>query len=167
MAAAKCFMTCDFLDIDKKYHLTVARMNIQTNLPYSPFLLILLQMFSDDTRKRLENIVKGIVLEGDEDHCTAVRNLLCASFRTSTAVKKDFEGQSLIKKEQAEFLKNHSLLRNWWVHDLPDESSFLTRGGEAKIYLAPDRRVYEKGRFPGCSKTALLLLLMLSWTYRM
>ena len=97
-------------------------------------------MFSDDTRKRLENIVKGIVLEGEEDNCTVVRNLLCASFRTSTTVKKDFEGQSIVKKEQAEFLRNHSSLRNWWAHDLPDESSFLIRGGEAQIYLAPDRK---------------------------
>jgi hypothetical protein len=97
-------------------------------------------MFSDDTRKRLENIVGGIVLEGEEDNCTAARNLLCASFRTSTAVKKDFEGQSLIKKEQAKFLRHHSSLRNWLVPDLPNESSFLTRGGEAQIYLAPDQR---------------------------
>jgi len=97
-------------------------------------------MFSNDTRKRLENIVKGIVLEGEEDNCTAARNLLCASFRTSTTVKQDFEGQSIVKKEQAKFLKHHSSIRNWWVHDLPDESRFLTRGGEAQIYLAPDRR---------------------------
>ena len=97
-------------------------------------------MFSNDTRKRLENIVKGIVLQGEEDNCTAARNLLCASFRTSTTVKHDFEGQSIVKKEQAEFLSHHSLIRNWWVHDLPDESNFLTRGGEAQIYLAPDRR---------------------------
>lgn len=97
-------------------------------------------MFSNDTRKRLENIVKGIVLEGEEDNCTAARNLLCSSFRTSTTVKKDFESQCIVKKEQAEFLKHHSAVRNWRVHDLPDESSFLTRGGEAQIYLAPDRR---------------------------
>jgi hypothetical protein len=97
-------------------------------------------MFSDDTRKRLENIVRGIVLEGKGDTCTAARNLLCTSFRTSTTVKKDFEGQSRIKKEQAEFLRHHSSLNNWWVKNLPDESRFLTRGGEAKIYFAPDRR---------------------------
>jgi hypothetical protein len=94
----------------------------------------------DDTRKRLENIVKGTILEGAEDNCTTSRNLLCASFRTSTTVKKDFEGQSRIKTEQAEFLKQQSSLKNWWVQDLPDESSFLTRGGEAKIYFAPDHR---------------------------
>jgi hypothetical protein len=97
-------------------------------------------MFSDDTRKRLKNIVGGIVLEGEADNCTVVRNLLCASFRTSTTVKKDFESQSVVKKEQAEFLRTHSSLRNLWVHDLPNESSFLTRGGEAQIYLAPDRK---------------------------
>jgi hypothetical protein len=97
-------------------------------------------MFNDDTRKRLENIVKGIVLEGEEDNCTAIRNLLCTSFRTSKTVKEDFEGQSVVKKEQVEFLRNHSSLKNWWVQNLPDEKSYLTRGGEAQIYLAPDHR---------------------------
>jgi hypothetical protein len=58
-------------------------------------------MLDDDTRKRLENIVKGIVLEAGEDTCATTRNLLCASFRTSTTVKKDFENQLLVKKEQA------------------------------------------------------------------
>jgi Serine/Threonine/Tyrosine Kinase found in polyvalent proteins len=94
----------------------------------------------DDTRKRLENIVKGTILEGARDNCTIARNLLCASFRTSTAVKRDFEGQSRIKAEQTEFLKHHSSAKKWWLNDLPDESNFLTRGGEAKIYFAPDRR---------------------------
>jgi hypothetical protein len=61
----------------------------------------------DDTRKRLIDIVKGTVLEGKEDNCTAARNLLCTSFRTSTTVKKDFEGQFRIKKEQAEFLRHY------------------------------------------------------------
>ena len=97
-------------------------------------------LIDDDTRKRLENIVNGALLEGAEDNCATARNLLCASFRTSTTVKKDFEGQSRIKAEQAQFLKHHSSLRNWWVNDLPDESNFLARGGEAKIYFALDRR---------------------------
>jgi len=97
-------------------------------------------MLSHDTRKRLENIVNGIVLEGEEDRCTAARNLLCASFRTSRAVKKDFEGQLRVKEEQAEFLRVESSLKNWWVSDLPVESSYLARGGEARIYFAPDQR---------------------------
>lgn len=91
-----------------------------------------------DTRKRLENIVNGTRLEGTADNCTAARNLLCTSFRTSTTVKKDFEGQSRIKAEQAEFLRQ--LSRQWWVNDLPEDATFLTRGGEAKIYFAPDQR---------------------------
>jgi hypothetical protein len=86
-------------------------------------------MLDDDTRKRLENIVRGIVLEAGEDTCKTARNLLCASFRTSTTVKKDFEGQLLVKKEQAEFLKHHGFGQNWFKSTLPDESSFLTRGG--------------------------------------
>jgi Serine/Threonine/Tyrosine Kinase found in polyvalent proteins len=113
---------------------------VGANLKVWSFFLILCQMFGNDTRKRLENIVKGIVLEGESDSCTAVRNLLCASFRTSTTVKKDFENQLLVKKEQAAFLKDLSTSKNWWVHDLPDERSFLTRGGEAQIYLASDNK---------------------------
>lgn len=97
-------------------------------------------MLSDDTREKLENIVRGAVLEGKADTCTAARNLLCASFRTSTTVKKDFEGQSIIKKEQEGLLKTYSTRENWWVEDLPDEDHFLARGGEAVIYLGPDNR---------------------------
>src|SRR6186713_138727 len=97
-------------------------------------------MFSNDTRKRLENIIGGIIIEGAEDTCTATRNILCASFRTSTTVKENFEGQSIIKEEQAGFLKQHSTDHNLWLHDLPNDNQFLARGGEAKIYLDSDNR---------------------------
>ncbi|MDR3716796.1 MAG: hypothetical protein P4L51_28645 [Puia sp.] len=97
-------------------------------------------MFSNDTREILENIVKGIVLEREEDTCTAARNLLCASFRTSTTVKTDFEGQSRTKKEQTNFLRLHGAERNWWVQKLPDENSYLTRDGEAQVYFAADHK---------------------------
>ncbi|MHA4807510.1 putative polyvalent protein kinase domain-containing protein [Flavitalea flava] len=97
-------------------------------------------MFSNDTRKRLENIVRGIIIEGAEDTCTATRNYLCASFSTSTTVKRDFESQSIVKKEQQEFLKHYSDKNNLWFYDLPDESRYLARGGEARIYLDVDSR---------------------------
>jgi Serine/Threonine/Tyrosine Kinase found in polyvalent proteins len=97
-------------------------------------------MLSDDTRKRLENIVRGVVLEAGEDTCTTARNLLCASFRTSTTVKKDFEGQSIIKKEQAKFLRQQSFEMDWWISKKPDENLFLARGGEAKIYFDEEGR---------------------------
>lgn len=94
----------------------------------------------DDTRKRLTNIVKGTVLKGKEDSCTTARNLLCTSFRTSTTVKRDFEGQSRIKKDQANFLRQVAGERNWWLHNLPAKNTYLTRGGEAEVYFAEDKR---------------------------
>jgi len=97
-------------------------------------------MFSNDTRKKLENIVSGIILEAEEDNCTAVRNLLCAGFRTSTTVKKDFESQSIIKKEQAGLLETYSTAKNRWVQNPPNDNLFLTRGGEALVYLDTDHK---------------------------
>jgi len=65
-------------------------------------------MFSDETRNKLQLIIRGTVIEGQGDTCTAVRNHLCASFSTSRMVKKDFEGQSIIKKEQVFALKTYA-----------------------------------------------------------
>jgi hypothetical protein len=96
-------------------------------------------MFNNDTRSKLENIIGGIIIEGQGDHCTATRNLLCTSFSTSTTVKKDFESKSIIKEEQVSFLKNYASKNNGWVKHLPDESCFLTRGGEASVYFNTDR----------------------------
>ncbi|MBO9565416.1 MAG: hypothetical protein J7621_21745 [Niastella sp.] len=80
-------------------------------------------MFSDDTRQKLKNIVSGIIIEEQTDTCTAVRNILCASFSTSTTVKKDFESKSIVKEEQVGFLKNYCANNNLWVHDLPGEDT--------------------------------------------
>jgi hypothetical protein len=62
-------------------------------------------MISDEIRQKLQNIVRGDVHEGQEDHCTAIRNLLCRSFGTDPTVKKEFESRSVVKEEQARFLK--------------------------------------------------------------
>lgn len=97
-------------------------------------------MFSDETRKKLENIVRGVSIETTGDHCTAIRNFLCASFSTSTAVKEDFEGQLIIKEEQAKRLKEYASDNHLWLESLPDSSQYLTRGGESKIYLDVDNR---------------------------
>jgi hypothetical protein len=69
--------------------------------PISSFLLILQQMLPDDTGSKIKNITGGIIIEGSQDNCTTIRNLLCASFPTSTTVKEDFEGKSVIKERQA------------------------------------------------------------------
>ena len=58
-------------------------------------------MIPDDTRRKIENIVEGDVIEGQPDNCAAIRNFLCRRFTTSRTVKTDFEGKSIIKEEQA------------------------------------------------------------------
>jgi hypothetical protein len=95
-------------------------------------------MLPDDTRKRIENITAGVSIEGSPDTCTTIRNLLSASFATSTTVKIDFESKSVIKEEQARLLEKYSAENNLWVTNLPGENRFLTRGGEARVYLDND-----------------------------
>jgi len=98
-------------------------------------LLFLQEMLPDDTRSKIENITTGVIFEGQPDHCTAARNLLCSRYPTSTTVKKDFESQAIIKKKQAQELEQFCTDYGLWMAKLPSESNFLTRGGEARIYL--------------------------------
>ncbi len=95
-------------------------------------------MLSDDTRKKLENIVRGEVIEGQGDTCTSIRNYLCASFSTSTTVKKDFESQSIVKEKQIIFLKLFADEHQLWYKNYPSNDNYLTRGGEAEVYLDDD-----------------------------
>jgi Serine/Threonine/Tyrosine Kinase found in polyvalent proteins len=97
-------------------------------------------MYSDDTRQKLENIIKGVIIEGKKDNCTATRNFLCSSFSTSTTIKKDFDRQSQIKKEQSRSLKQFITQNNLWLSHIPDDKTFLTEGGEAKIYFGNDSK---------------------------
>lgn len=90
-------------------------------------------MYNDDTKRKLENIVRGSLIEGNTDHCTTVRNFLCASFSTSTTVKKDFESKLLIKKEQESSLRNYADTHQLWISHLPEQ--YLTKGGESLVYL--------------------------------
>jgi hypothetical protein len=96
-------------------------------------------MISDEIRQKLQNIVRGDVLKGQEDHCTAIRNLLCQSFGSNPTVKKEFESRSIVKEEQARFLKTYAENKGFWMQSLPAGSLYLTEGGESKIYLAPDQ----------------------------
>ncbi len=95
-------------------------------------------MYNDDTKRKLENIVRGSLIEGSSDHCTAVRNFLCSGFSTSTTVKRDFESKLLVKKEQESGLRKYADLNNLWVTNLPDQ--YLTRGGEAQVFLDIDSK---------------------------
>lgn len=97
-------------------------------------------MLPDDTRKKIEDITTGVILEGSSDTCTAARNLLCSRYPTSTTVKKNFESQAIIKKEQAELLEKFAFEKNLWLSQFPSEETFLARGGEARVFLDIDNR---------------------------
>lgn len=97
-------------------------------------------MFTEDVRRTIEHITSGTRLEGQSDNCTATRNFLSGRYQTSRTVKEDFEGKSIIKKEQAAQLEEFCKDQNLWLSDLPDPTTYLTRGGEARIYLDTDLR---------------------------
>jgi hypothetical protein len=97
-------------------------------------------MISDEIRKKLQNIVGGNDIEGEADHCTTIRNLFNKSFGSNPTVKSEFESRSILKEEQASFLKIHSKKLGLWLPALENGAKFLTRGGESEIYLAPDHR---------------------------
>lgn len=67
-------------------------------------LVIFKQLINDDTRGKIENIAAGIIIEGKNDNCTKIRNLLCASFPTSTTGKTAFGSQAIVKKERSYYL---------------------------------------------------------------
>ena len=71
-------------------------------------------MYNNDTRSKLKNIVNWIIIERTTDNCTAIRNILCGSFSTSTTVKKEFESKAITKKEQAETLTCNQFLKQIW-----------------------------------------------------
>jgi len=97
-------------------------------------------MYSNDTRQRLENIIKGIIIKEQSDTCTTTRNFLCSGFSTNTEVKKDFEKQAQIKKEQGELLRQFITENSLWLSNPPGEKEFLTEGGEARIYFGNDKK---------------------------
>jgi len=97
-------------------------------------------MLPNDTRHKIENITSGSFIAGEQDHCTAIRNSICSRFKTSTTVKTDFEGNAIVKEEQARFIEDYCSKNHLWYSDMPGEDRYLTRGGEARIYLHPDNR---------------------------
>jgi hypothetical protein len=55
-------------------------------------------MIADEIRKKLQDIVRGALLQGQQDHCTTIRNLLCQSFGTAPTVKSEFESRAILKE---------------------------------------------------------------------
>lgn len=97
-------------------------------------------MISNEIREKLQNIVRGALFEGQEDRCTAIRNLLCQSFGSNPTVKREFESRAILKEKQTGFLKLHAEKTQLWIPALPEDIQYLTRGGESEIYLASDHR---------------------------
>jgi hypothetical protein len=96
-------------------------------------------MISNETREELQNIVNGTRIAGPADNCATVRNLLVEGFGTGSTVKSEFESRAIVKEKQTSFLKAWAKEAGIWLEDLPIGSQYLTKGGESKIYLAPDR----------------------------
>lgn len=97
-------------------------------------------MIGDEIRSKLQNIVRGAVLEEQEDHCTAIRNHLCTGFETGPTVKSEFESRAILKKEQAGVLKAYARQQGIWMDAPPSGIRYLAKGGESTVYLAPDYR---------------------------
>lgn len=102
---------------------------------YLKIIINFVKMLEADAKGKIALIVSGKVLAGQGDTCTAVRNHLCGSFSTSRTVKKDFEGQAIIKEKQAHHLILYAKAHNIWIEQLPDNYKYLTRGGESRVYL--------------------------------
>jgi hypothetical protein len=97
-------------------------------------------MISDEIRGKLKDIIRGTCRQGESDRCSTFRNLLIESFGASPTVKGEFESRAIIKEKQAEFLKSYAKTNGLLLDSLPWGSEYVTRGGEAKIYLAADKR---------------------------
>jgi len=82
-------------------------------------------MLPDDTRSKIKNITAGTFIEGQQDNCTTIRNLLCASYPTSTTVKSDFESKAIIKKERAQFIEKYISENDLWVTDRPPQETII------------------------------------------
>ncbi|MES1226245.1 MAG: hypothetical protein ABUT20_62795 [Bacteroidota bacterium] len=106
----------------------------------SGFFVIFEQMIDGETRKKLQNIIRGEFQEGQIDSCTATWNALCKSFGTSATVKSEFESRAVIKEKQDNFLKSYAKKENLRLSALPAGSQYLAEGGESKVYLAEDGR---------------------------
>jgi hypothetical protein len=92
-------------------------------------------MLPNDIRKEIQHIVRGVIIEAASDPCTTIRNYLCERFSTSKTVKKNFEDQLIIKEKQAELIRQYASDKNLWVSFPLPGSRYLTRGGEAQVYL--------------------------------
>jgi hypothetical protein len=84
-------------------------------------------MISDETREKLQNIIRGELQQGESDSCTAIRNLLCESFGADPTVKSEFASRAIVKEKQVDFLKSHAKKEGLLLHNIlfPDTAYSL------------------------------------------
>jgi hypothetical protein len=95
-------------------------------------------MISDGLRAALKNFVHGTGDQKPDDFISTVRRQLLESFGPSRTSQKDFEGKSVLKKGQDQFLRDYAQTHGLWINHIPTENSYLARGGESKVYFGPD-----------------------------
>jgi Serine/Threonine/Tyrosine Kinase found in polyvalent proteins len=101
-------------------------------------------MYSNETKKELNDIICGTSIITRKDTLTATRNYLCTSFTASTKIEKNFDYQARIKKEQSEYLKKYIIQNNLWIENIEEENQYLTEGGEAKIFFNRNKQIVIK-----------------------
>jgi hypothetical protein len=104
-----------------------------------PIFAIFEQMIADEIREKLQNIVRGISLEGTGDRCSTIRGILIKGFGADPTVKSEFESRAVSKEKQASFLKSYAKETGLWLESLPHGIEYLTKGGESLVYLAADK----------------------------
>lgn len=94
------------------------------------------KMFTDETRTKLQNFLRGDGPEEPRNHFEKISRYLRASFGASRTSQEDFEGKSIIKKEQAGVLRDYAKANGLWLGKFGDDHDYLARGGESTVYLA-------------------------------
>ncbi len=96
-------------------------------------------MIDDESRQKLQNIVRGTRLQGATDRCSKIRNILIGSFGADPTVKSEFESRAIIKERQVDFLKSYAKETNLYLDSLPSGIEYIAQGGESKVYLSADK----------------------------
>lgn len=97
-------------------------------------------MLSNDTRSKIKDLTTGNVITWGENHCIAIRNILCTGFGPGRTDKKQFDSNQSIKKRQAKLIEDWCNEHGLWLSNLPVNEPPFAKGGEAIVFMDPDCR---------------------------
>jgi hypothetical protein len=92
-------------------------------------------MLDHASKDQLSDIIAGKIFEGSGNTLQAARNYLAGSFETSKTIERDFDRFSVVKERQAEALKEFALGNKCLLNHKRPEWTFLSEGGESKVFL--------------------------------